>query len=213
MFICRLNTSRALSHYELNRGRHSLHGLTRSWARIRWSKSTRPKPLAGVGSDRTSNRLTVSCTGVTPCFRHPEPFVQRLLAQASVGWRRSLARLRIGVDSTGDSIGGISPTILVPVQKPVESEQMLGFSGGHPFVPGKPTTGPDPAKPPCGRGSARRRRARRSRSGRRRGPSRRVVVRTRSDPADGLGPDPRKPPDAPVAAPDRAAISPRPPPT
>ena len=27
MFICRLNTSRALSHYELNRGRHSLHGL------------------------------------------------------------------------------------------------------------------------------------------------------------------------------------------
>ena len=45
------------------------------------------------------------------------------------------------------SIGGLSPTILVPVQKPVESEQMLGFSGGHPFVAGKPKTGPDPAKP------------------------------------------------------------------
>ena len=25
---------------------------------------------------------------------------------------------------------------------------MLRFSGGHPFVAGKPKTGPDPAKPP-----------------------------------------------------------------
>ena len=107
-----------------------------------WGSNARFGPV----EDRRNNRrlATFTCTfsrfggcHLSPFSRWNQGWVAPFLAAAVTG-----VRLWIGVDSTRDSIGGLSPTILVPVQKPVESEQMLGFSGGHPFVAGKPKNRP-----------------------------------------------------------------------
>src|SRR5208337_5510940 len=52
-----------------------------------------------VGSQRTTNRFAVSCTGSIPCFRHPGAFFQAGRANATVGLRRSLARITNGTSS------------------------------------------------------------------------------------------------------------------
>jgi len=63
------------------------------------SATVRGKLVAGsgVGSERTTNCFAVSSTGSIPCFRHPGAFFQACLANATVGLRRSLARINVSL--------------------------------------------------------------------------------------------------------------------